>query len=281
MSYDIPIPSINKDVVHEIGVSNYSNAWESISMTIYSRKNPPSGSYVYAYIRSTDSDIAKADTPYYIGQGTGPRAWKHGKKESVKTPKDHSKIIILEANMSNLGAQAIERRMIRWYGRVNKEEAGILRNKTDGGEGTTGIIRTAAHCAALSASLKGRTQTAERIAKQVIALTGIVQSEETKAKRSRSLTGSKRTPEQCANIKTGVNNPEAKLKKYIATIGKTRSDETKNNMRLAHRRPDVLLKNKRPKGPQKITECVYCSKIGGASLITRYHNNNCKFKDTK
>lgn len=38
MSYDILIHSINKDVVHEIGVSNYSNVWESISMTIYTKK---------------------------------------------------------------------------------------------------------------------------------------------------------------------------------------------------------------------------------------------------
>jgi len=96
--------------------------------------------YVYAYLRSKDSKTAKAGTPYYIGKGTGYRAYgRHRNK-----PTDKSRIIFLETNLTNLGANALERRMISWYGRKDLG-TGILNNLTDGGDGTTGAIRTASH----------------------------------------------------------------------------------------------------------------------------------------
>lgn len=94
----------------------------------------PIGYYVYAYIRSKDSKTAKAGTPYYIGKGKGKRLYN--KHTTVSVPKDKYYIIVLESDLTNVGACAIERRLIAWFGK-KIDNTGILLNQTDGGEGNT------------------------------------------------------------------------------------------------------------------------------------------------
>lgn len=147
--------------------------------------------YVYAYLRSKDSVTAKAGTPYYIGKGSKNRIKG---KHYVKIP-DSSCIIILENNLTELGAFALERRMVKWYGRKNNN-TGILRNLTDGGEGTSGYRHT--------------EKTKEKIGKASKKRIRPAMSDKTKNLLRKINTGIKRSPDaikKSADSRTGLKRP--------------------------------------------------------------------------
>jgi len=85
--------------------------------------------YVYTYLREDG-------TPYYVGKGSGERAFKKWGK-GIKPPKDPSCIVIVEGNLDEQLAFDLERKLIAEYGRKDLG-TGILHNKTDGGEGSSG-----------------------------------------------------------------------------------------------------------------------------------------------
>jgi NUMOD3 motif len=136
--------------------------------------------YVYAYLRENG-------TPYYIGKGKKRRAWSNN--HAINLPKDRNRIIIVEDNLTEIGAFALERRLIVWYGRIDLN-TGILRNKSDGGEGSVGAKWSEETKLAIGNGNRGKKRSLESKERMRLAKLGKKRgqhSEEHKAKLSESL----------------------------------------------------------------------------------------------
>jgi group I intron endonuclease len=88
--------------------------------------------YTYAYLREDR-------TPYYIGKGRGRRIYSPNR--IINPPADKSRIIFLKKNLTEAEAFKHEVYMIFVLGRKDLG-TGILRNLTNGGEGSSGAIRS-------------------------------------------------------------------------------------------------------------------------------------------
>lgn len=147
--------------------------------------------YVYAYLRSRDSARGPRFSPYYIGKGSGDRAYS--KVRAVAKPTDSSYIVFLEEGMTEREAFALEKYAIALYGRLDKGN-GILWNMTDGGEGCSGLIMSQETKDKIAKSLTGRKRPQSVTEKILQTRAGFRHSEETKRKMSRTRTGRKRGP---------------------------------------------------------------------------------------
>ena len=88
--------------------------------------------YTYAWLREDGR-------PYYIGKGTGERAYTgRGRKGNRQPPKDRSRVLILKRNLTEAEAFKHERYLIAVFGRKDLGK-GILINLTDGGDGVPGM----------------------------------------------------------------------------------------------------------------------------------------------
>jgi hypothetical protein len=95
--------------------------------------------YVYAYLRSKDSERGVKYSPYYIGKGCRDRATS--KCRTVPKPFDAAYIVYVQEGLTEEEAFSLEKYCIALYGRIDNG-TGILRNRSDGGDGPTGVRRS-------------------------------------------------------------------------------------------------------------------------------------------
>ena len=154
--------------------------------------------YTYAYLREDR-------TPYYIGKGQTDRIYKRNGRRT-KPPKDRSRIIFLKQNLTEEEAFKHEIYMIAVFGRKDLG-TGILHNRTNGGDGCSGLVMSEETKRKISESTKGRLSP----------LKGKNHSEEAKQKISQANKG-KKMPE------------EAKKKISESQKGKFLSEEHKKKI---------------------------------------------------
>jgi hypothetical protein len=175
--------------------------------------------YTYAYLREDK-------TPYYIGKGKGNRIYD--KRKTIKSPKDKSRIIYLKQNLTEEEAFRHEIYMIDVFGRKDLG-TGILYNRTDGGEGSSGCIPSQETRKKLSDANRGgnhpnygKTASEESRKKMSEASKGIIHSEETK----RKISDANKNPSEETRRKMSERQKGEKNHNY----DKTASEETKRKL---------------------------------------------------
>jgi len=133
----------------------------------------PNRFYTYAYLREDR-------TPYYIGKGQGRRI-SNRRKGEIKPPKDKTRVIFLKQNITEEEAFKHEIYMIAVFGRIDLG-TGILRNRTNGGEGMSGFTHSEETRSKISEKNKGKKRTEEQ--KQKLREAQKNQSEETRRKKA-------------------------------------------------------------------------------------------------
>ena len=155
------------------------------------------------------------------------REKEHGKKShNVNLPVDPSRIVVTHWGLTELWAFALERWYIRWYGRKDNE-TGILRNLTDGGEGSEGAT-------AWNKGIPASTETRKLMSERA---TGRKQSAETIANRVAKNTGKKRTDQQKARSSAATKGIPLSLthkENLKGPRGKMTFTPSENNSNFSH-----------------------------------------------
>ena len=165
--------------------------------------------YTYAYLREDR-------TPYYIGKGVKGRIYSSNRK--IKKPKDKSRIIFLKQNLTEEEAFNHEEYMISVLGRKDLE-TGILRNRTNGGEGASGSLKSEEFKRRHSERMKGKNNPSY----------GRKQSEEHRRKNSEANRGENN------HFYGKSHSEETKKKISMKKKGKPLSTETKRKLSEIHK----------------------------------------------
>jgi len=168
--------------------------------------------YTYAYLREDK-------TPYYIGKGNGNRAYRRRYK-GIKPPKDKSRIIVLKQNLTEEEAFRHEVYMIAVFGRKDLG-TGILHNRTNGGEGSSGAIRSDEW------KRKQRERTRSEETRKKISESNKNPSKETRKKMSEANKGKTLSEETKRKMSEAKKNISDETRKKISERNKNPSEETR------------------------------------------------------
>ena len=152
--------------------------------------------YTYAYLREDG-------TPYYVGKGRGKRAYDKN-RHCVYVPSEE-RILFLKQNLTEEEAFKHEKYMIAVFGRKDLG-TGILRNLTNGGEGSSGYKHTEESLLKISNINKGKKISEETRKKMSMAQKGRTFSDESRKRMSEGSKGirhSEETRKKIAEISRG------------------------------------------------------------------------------
>lgn len=198
--------------------------------------------YTYIY-----RDPSRNNEPIYVGKGTGRRARVHlGRKD--KSPFTSRLIHMRRANvtpyieiivaMDEDHAKFMEICCISVIGRKDLGKGPLL-NLTDGGEGTSGGIRSAEYRAKISKSL-----------------TGVVRSDESKKRNSESHKGTRHSLESRKN----------RSRRQKGRPGKPVTEDVKIKLRMINEGKKIIL-----------CSCLRCHlELGVTNLSRHFGKGNCK-----
>ena len=175
----------------------------TISMYIY---------YVYQYLRE---DL----TPYYIGKGKHKRAWNSN--HAINLPTNKELIQLIAHNLSESEAHQLEIKLIAHYGRKDIN-TGILRNRSDGGEGNSGLIHSTETKQKMSSSQKKKIVTLSARANMSAGSIGRIVSIETREKLSISSKGRCKSESAKQNMSLARKNKPWSEARITAQKNRTR-----------------------------------------------------------
>ena len=232
--------------------------------------------YTYAFLRENRR-------PYYIGKGKGNRIYE--KRKRIKPPKDKSRIIFLKKNLTEEEAFKHEIYMIAVFGRKDLG-TGILRNETDGGEGSSGWVPSEETRRKMSEAGRRRTNSEESRRKLSVARKGKTTSEETKRKigeANKGKTHSEESRRKLSEAHKGKTHSEESRRKMSEAqkgntkmLGKTHSEETKRKIGEANKGKTHSEESRRKlseanKNPSEETR----RKLSEANKSRKWWNDGC------
>lgn len=223
--------------------------------------------YVYEHMRNDTGEI------FYVGKGTGHRATVASKFHR----NDHWLRIVAKAGgfsarkvvdgLCEELALFIECELIDKYRQMSVK----LCNMTDGGDGTSGYVKSEEWRRKVGDAHRGKTISAETRAKisASIKASGYIHSQEVREKISNAHKGHKRAlGYKHTDEWKAAQSERSKGNKY--SLGKKKSEESKQRM-------SAIMSGRK----QGILKCPHCDKEGG-NVMRRFHFENCKsFKATE